>query len=526
MSWKKTKKSDPSQPNTQSEPGKREKTALKKLRTNKGKNGLMSTGMIALVVAIVVVLNLAVSMLPSGIRQFDISTTKIYELSDTTQDYLAKLDKDVTITVVAADANIDYRLSHFLDLYTALSDHVTQKKVDPVAYPSALTEYDCEENSVVVQCADTDQSYVIPFDDILVPDSYYQYYYNETVYNEFDGDGQLTSAIDSVVSNASHKVYRVTNHSEADLGTEISALLTKNHFNVNELSLLLDGGIPDDCEVLILNQPTKDLAKDELKMVQSYLKKGGQVSLILPSESFDHPNLDTLMKTYGLKLAGGYAGDTQRYYTSAQSYLTFFPELNTDSEAITGLTSDSLALVNQALAMQQVDPKRDTIEVDAFLTTSESGLKVVSEDDYKEGQYVVGATASEVVGQKEDTDTDTDTSGDTSSAADSSDADAADSETKESNDIVSRLTVCTANSLIDDEICGQFGDSICNLTVYMNTLTAAFDDTSTISIPSKSLQTATNTVTSAGAWSMLYLAILPLAALIIGFVVWYRRRKL
>lgn len=59
--------------------------------------------------------------------------------------------------------------------------------------------------------------------------------------------------------------------------------------------------------------------------------------------------------------------------------------------------------MNQALAMKQVDPARDTVAVDAFLTTSASGLKVVSEDDYTEGQYVVGATASEVVGQKERT---------------------------------------------------------------------------------------------------------------------------
>lgn len=167
-------------------------------------------------------------------------------------------------------------------------------------------------------------------DDILVPDTYYQYYYNEAVYTEFDGDGQLTSAIDSVVSNASHKAYAVTNHGESDLGTEISALLTKNHFKVSDLGLLLEGAVPDDCEVLILNQPTRDLAKDELKFIQTYLSKGGQVSLVLPGEDFDHPNLDALMKEYGLQLAGGYAGDTQRYYTSAQSYLTFFPELNTD----------------------------------------------------------------------------------------------------------------------------------------------------------------------------------------------------
>lgn len=84
-------------------------------------------------------------------------------------------------------------------------------------------------------------------DDILVPDTYYQYYYNEAVYTEFDGDGQLTSAIDSVVSNASHKAYAVTNHGESDLGTEISALLTKNHFKVSDLGLLLEGAVPDDC---------------------------------------------------------------------------------------------------------------------------------------------------------------------------------------------------------------------------------------------------------------------------------------
>ena len=164
---------------TENKAGKRAKRGgLTVMRTARGKNGLLSTGMIALVVAIVVVFNIAVSQLPSGVRQFDISTSKIYEISDTTREYLDQLDKDVTITVVAADENIDYRLSHFLDLYTALSDHLTQDKVDPVAYPSALTEYDCEENSVVVQCEETDQSYVIPIDDIVVPDCYFLYYYN------------------------------------------------------------------------------------------------------------------------------------------------------------------------------------------------------------------------------------------------------------------------------------------------------------------------------------------------------------
>ena len=474
------------------------------LRTARGRNGLMSTGMIAIVVAIVILFNLAVGLLPAKVRQFDLSTTKIYEISDTTKEYLANLKEKIHLVVVAEPDKIDSRISRFLDRYTAQSDQITMETVDPVAYPSALKEYDCEANSIVVQCEGKDQTYTIPFDDILVPDYYSSYYSGGTTYTKFDGDGQLTSAIDAVVSSTSYQIYTLTNHGEASLGTQLTQRLTKSHFKTEELSLLREGKIPDDCKILLINQPTKDLAKDELKLIRTYLKSGGQVSLILPS----------------LALTGGYAGDTQRYYTAANSYLTFFPELDVGTEVAGSLTTDDLALVNQALAMKQVDAKRDTITVTPFLTTSEKGLSVVSEKDYTEGKYVVGATASEVVGQKttdatEQTDTD---------KADSSAEDADDAE--EDTDIVSRLTVITANSLVDDTINTQFGDAVCNLTLYLNTLTCAVGITSNISIPSKSLETVTNTIAHAGTWSLLYLVVLPLAVLIGGFMVWRKRRKL
>ena len=324
------------------------------LRTARGRNGLMSTGMIAIVVAIIILFNLAVGLLPAKVRQFDLSTTKIYEISDTTKEYLANLKEKIHLVVVAEPDKIDSRISRFLDRYTAQSDQITMETVDPVAYPSALKEYDCEANSIVVQCEGKDQTYTIPFDDILVPDYYSSYYSGGTTYTKFDGDGQLTSAIDAVVSSTSYQIYTLTNHGEASLGTQLTQRLTKSHFKTEELSLLREGKIPDDCKILLINQPTKDLAKDELKLIRTYLKSGGQVSLILPSQDFDHPNLDSLMKEYGLALTGGYAGDTQRYYTAANSYLTFFPELDVGTEVAGSLTTDDLALVNQALAMKQV----------------------------------------------------------------------------------------------------------------------------------------------------------------------------
>lgn len=163
----------------------------------RGRNGLMSTGMIAIVVAIVILFNLAVGLLPTKVRQFDLSTTKIYEISDTTKEYLANLKEKIHLVVVAEPDKIDSRISRFLDLYTAQSDQVTMETIDPVAYPSALTEYDCEANSIIVQCEGKDQTYTISFDDILVPDYYSSYYSGGSTYTKFDGDGQLTSAIDA-----------------------------------------------------------------------------------------------------------------------------------------------------------------------------------------------------------------------------------------------------------------------------------------------------------------------------------------
>ena len=59
----------------------------------------------------------------------------------------------------------------------------------------------------------------------------------------------------------------------------------------------------------------------------------------------------------------------------------------------------------------------------------------------------------------------------------------------------------------------------------MNSITGNFNDVSTISIESKSLEISYNTVTSPGSIGMIFIAVVPLAILIAGFVHWIRRRK-
>lgn len=481
-------------------------TLQKPTLTLRSRNGLFSTALICIAIAVVLIFNIAVGQVPEKWRQFDISNTKIYTISDTTLDYLAQLDKDVDITVIASQDETDDRIINFLDRYGALSDHLNLKWIDPVVYPSALTEYDCDANTVVVSCGDRTDT--ISFDEILVPDLYSQYYYNTTYYTEFDGEGQLTSAIDYVVADSSYQLYCTENHGEAEIGTNLSDLLTKNHFDVNTVSLLMDG-IPEDCDALLINSPTSDLSAKEVETLEDYLQQGGRLTLVLGSTDFDHPNLDSLMKTYGLEMAGGYVGDTTRYYQGAQSYFAYFPEIDTASDAATNLNSDDLCLVYNSLGLKTTDPARDTIEVDPFLTTSDNGIVAVSEGEYEQGTYVVGATATEVVDDGEDEEEAAETDGDAD----------------EAEEITARFTVFSSPSIIDDGLTSEFS-SIVNLNLFMNTLTAGFENVSNLSIESKSLEVTYNTVTNAGLWSLLFLVILPILVLIWGFTRWYRRRKL
>lgn len=468
------------------------KPELKKPQlTTRSRNGLFSTGLVCIVIAIVLIFNLAIGQLPEKYRQFDISTTQIYTMSQTTLDYMAALEKDVNITVVATKDSTDDRIVRFLDRYASLSDHLKLEWIDPVVHPSALTDYDCDADTVVVAAGD--KTTQVPFSSILVSDDYYAYYYGTTYYTEFDGEGQLTSAIDYVLSDTTYKLYYTNNHGESGPGTSLSNLLTKNHFEASALSLMMDG-IPEDCDVLLINCPTSDFSKSEIEQLQDYLSQGGKISMLWGSESFEHLNLDAFMEEYGLKMANGYIGDTTRYYQSAQSYYAFFPELDSSSEAATGTNSDDLCLIYNSFGMEQVDPARDTIEVDPFLKTSENGIAAAAEDDYQQGTYVIGATATETIDEDEGTQ--------------------------------ARLTVFSSASLIDDSLNRDFGSSIINLTVYMNTLTAGFEDISTISIDSKNLEITYNTVTNAGIWSLLYLIALPAVFLIWGFMRWYHRRKL
>ena len=466
---------------------------IKKLfQSNDSKRGSYTLAMTSIVIAIVIVFNMIVNLIPENKRHFDISSTNIYEISSKSKKIINKVDHDVTFYVLAEKSSTDKRIKTFINKYASLSDKIHIKWIDPVLHPSALTKYGTEENNIVISCKKTNRTTTVSFDDILVSSA--SYYSTSSSASSFDGDGQLTSALNYVTSDKEYKAYYTSGHGESSLSSEVTSLLTKSRVSTSNLLLMTATSIPDDCDLLIIDGATSDFTKDEVKLLSSYLKKGGKVVTLLAQTNKSMKNLYGLLKDYGLTVQSGYIADTERSYQGNYYYL--IPNLSVSGDMASGISSNSVMMINSK-GMTQSTPARDSISTDSFMTTSSNGY-AVTEKKQTQGTYVLGATSTESVKVKNSK---------------------GKKVTKES-----RLTVYGSNMLIDEQITSSFS-SLENLTLFTNSVTASLDNADNISISPKSLEVSYNTIAHPGPFSILVVFVIPVGLIIGGFIVWFRRRR-
>ena len=488
-------------------------------RTSGTKHGAYSVGLTVLVIAVVIVFNLVVGQIPEAYRNLDVSSTKIYDISDTTTELLDSLDNEVDMKVLAVKDDTDERITTFLSRYASLSDKINVEWIDPVLHPSALTDYDTTENTIVISCEDTGKTTTVSFNDILVMDQYSYYYYGTTSYTEFDGEGQLTGAVNYVTNEADHTIYQTTGHGESTLSTTITDLMEKNGYTLSEVNLLMSTSIPEDCDLLLMYAPTTDLSEDEAQMLRDYLAGGGKVMILFgDTSSADLPSLAGVLSEYGIEAADGYIADPTRCYQG--NYYYIFPELSVSGELADNISSEMVLLTN-AHGMNLSDPERDTISTTSFMSSSDQAY-AVTEETQQQGSYALGAVATETIEStdEEESDSGDDAETDTAEAEDTSDSAESDSEEA----MESRLTVISAGSLIDQSITDTF-QQLENTQLFMNAVTANFEGVQNLSIEAKSLGTEYNTIQHTGVLSLLVIFGIPAVILIGGFVVWFRRRR-
>ena len=102
------------------------------------RHGSYSIGVMAIVIAIVVVLNLVIQELPSSFREIDLSSEKLYTIGDQTKELLDDLDKDVDLYYIAQDGTESTDIQRLLERYEERSEHIKVEQKDPAVYPTTV----------------------------------------------------------------------------------------------------------------------------------------------------------------------------------------------------------------------------------------------------------------------------------------------------------------------------------------------------------------------------------------------------
>ncbi|MDE6707642.1 MAG: GldG family protein [Oscillospiraceae bacterium] len=195
---------------------KKSKKPINLARRKKLKYGSVATAITCTVIAVVVLLNILVSVLVEKYPlKLDLTEEGKFEISEQSIEYLKNLEKDVNFTVLMAESNFQSSnsamkmVSEILEKYTQYSDKVHLSYVDPTSNPDVVNTYQenyaaslTEGDIIVSDSSDNTKLRVVNIGNLFTYDQqkyYYYYYYGsgslEDCITGFQGEQDLTSAL-------------------------------------------------------------------------------------------------------------------------------------------------------------------------------------------------------------------------------------------------------------------------------------------------------------------------------------------
>ena len=464
------------------------------------KNGSYTMVMFVIFIAVVIVINMIVSTIPSKYSEIDISSQKLYSIGDETKKMLKDLEKDVTIYQIAQSGSEDENISNLLKKYEDESKHIKVEQKDPVVNPKFVSQYtsdDLSANSLIVVCGDRNK--VIDYNNMYETSIDYQTYSSQTT--GFDGEGQITSAIGYVTSENLPVLYTVEGHGEKDMDSSIKEDIEKANMDIKSLNLLTEGNVPDDADCLFIDSPSTDFSSDEKDAIIEYLENGGKAMIFSDYTTEDMPNFDAILENYGVQRTEGvvFEGDKQHYAMQMPYYLV--PTINSTDASSETASAGYYVLAPYAQGIKQLDDVRDTVKIESILTTSDQAYSktdlnsntIEKEDGDVEGPFDLGVSITESLDDDKET----------------------------------QIVYYSTSNLMDSQTNQMVSGG--NEKLIMESLKWMTDteESASVSIPSKSLEVSYLTITDydAAFWKICTIALIPGIFLVIGFVVWIKRRK-
>lgn len=242
-------------------------------------------------------------------RSWDLTLNRMFTLSPQTVEVLKELKQPVdVIAFVTSNSSLATPLTDLVHAYEAKAPgKIRFRTVDPTVHPSEAQKYGVTEADEVVVAQGEHREVLHSWD----------FYGTSQGPNDWNGEAALTSAILRVAHPETLKVYFLEGHGELAEDRELypfSQALRDQGYEVLRLNLLQQPGVPDDASVLVIAAPQHDLQPAEAGAIRTYATKGGHVLVMRDPSDTPLPNLDGLLKEWGVTPQRDYVVDPVRHY--------------------------------------------------------------------------------------------------------------------------------------------------------------------------------------------------------------------
>lgn len=343
-----------------SAPEKTKKKSRNPFRSKKFKRGTLSIVFTALFIAGVVLVNVILGLVLERFNvEADLTTGSIFTLGSETEEYIKGVDDDVTFYVTAEretlnNAGNNYKQTvEYLDKMTVLNSRFKVQYVNLLTDPDFSNNYeeDLHNYEVIVQSGKTGRYRILAINDFMrytLSDgktysydeaSMYVQYYGYTVSDYASiAEEQIVSAIQSVSLADPTVVTFLTGYGESD-SKPLEDILTANAYVTQSADIDRIEAVPDNTDILVIHGATKDYSKESITKVDEWLSNGGKYGrdlvYIASADAAETPNLDEYLKEWGIEIGKGYVLQTDTdhaYYTGSAFPLMQDLEIKTDTE--------------------------------------------------------------------------------------------------------------------------------------------------------------------------------------------------
>lgn len=376
--------------------------SVKKLhRSRRLRHGTMATVLSVCFVAAVVLVNVIASILVERYPiSVDLTANKVFEISDESIEYVQNIDKDINVYILATEEDFSGNNQYYkqantvINKYALYSDHIHVSYVDiytDVDFSSRYPDEKLSYGEILLDCGGRYQ--VLTAYDLFDVDEQYGSIKSSTT------EQAMTGAIMNLTDSNPVSVVFLSGFGDNNRtdSSNLKSILTNNGYMTSEINFLSED-IPEDTNVVVLCSPTSDLSSELADKLSLWLENDGDFNHTMlyfaDASQPSLPILESVLEEWGIGVESGYLAETdQSHVYNSYTYLLAEYQENDIFDA----DADKPVLMPNAKPLSVLWENDSNRYAHALLATYSSAV-IVPEDAGEDWQLTDGVQDSYALG--------------------------------------------------------------------------------------------------------------------------------